>query len=343
MAHGKIIYTPPATRAVSLDGLHFLSRDEAALNAGVQDINFDFLLKVDPTITDSVVWLISKTPASLNSAAGWIAYLDITNRKLGLMLNDGQATPVTVETPANALPEHGNWFYGGVSCDRSGQARFYVAGADAGGGAVSTRPGSLDNSELFRVGAYSAASYRFKGLIGFVRLDLGRVLPAAWWAAEWDRLRYGCLRELSDSLELWQFYDSLAGDGGQDLEWQGGGAPAYADGWPTVIAPISYTFEENYQLNYKSGHLNLADRQRAEDGSAFSYAGAIKRFFRLPFEYFPYSQQAAFAAAWQGQQDLEFYLDADRRRTCWAFIKEPQDLEHQFQERAGGDLYLEET
>jgi hypothetical protein len=343
VTNGKIIYTPPATRALSLDGLHFLSRDDAALNVGVQDFNFDFLIKIDPAITDPTVWLLSKTPASLDSAAGWLAYLDTVNRKLGLILNDGQATAVTVETGANALPAHGNWFYGGGSCDRSGQARLYIAGADAGGGVISSRPGSLDNSELFRVGAYSAASYRFEGLLGFVRLDVGRVLPAAWWAAEWDRLRYGCLRELADSLELWQFYDSLAGDGGLDLEWQGGDTPSYADSWPTVIAPISYVFEENYRRGYESGHLNLADRQRAEDGSAFSHAGAVKRYFRLPFKNIPFTQQAAFTAAWQGQQGLDFFLDADLRRTCQALIKEPQALEHQLQARAEGDLYLEET
>ncbi|MHB9075776.1 MAG: LamG-like jellyroll fold domain-containing protein [Desulfobaccales bacterium] len=343
MANGKIIYTPPETRALSLDGLHFLSRDDAALNMGVQDFNLDFLIKVDPTITDPFVRLVSKATVSLAGAAGWIVQLDTANRKLGLILNDGEVSPVTVETEANALPEHGNWFYGGISADRSGQVRFYIAGADAGGGEVSSRPGSLDNSELFRVGAYSAASYRFDGLIGFVRLDVGRVLPAAWWAAEWDRLRYGCLRELADSLELWQFYDSLAGDGGLDLDWQGGDTPAYADGWPSIIAPLAYTFEENFQRKFEFGHLDFTDRQRAEDGSAFSHAGAIKRYFRLPFKNMPFTQQAALTAAWQGQQDLELFLDAGRRRTCWALIKEAPVMNQQLQERAEGDLSLEET
>ncbi len=350
MAYGKFIYTPAATLALDLDGAHCLSLDNAAFNFGSQDFALDGPVYIDPAVADGECWLAAKGTLTLANASGWHWYYKPASRRLGLRLNDGGATPLTVETPDNALPALGNRPWPAIKVDRGGdQVRFLVDGADVGGGSIAAIAGSLNNSELFRVGGYDAATHCHQGLLEFLRVDLGRLLPAVWYEQEWDRLRYGWPRpqmdEDIDFLAYWGFGEILAdlSDSAFTLVWQGGGDPAYVTGWPGSEGPIEYLFEENFQRDHETGFLDLDARQRAEDGSQSGYAGARKLFYRLPFKLIPRSQRIVLDAAWASPDLVAFYADADLPRTFWGRVQTPPNWKVQQMERADGEVYLEQA
>jgi len=348
--NGKILYTPLQTRCLVLDGAHHLSLDQAAFNPGTGHFGLGVLGQIDADTPDVSICFMRKAPAGVGAdwanLAGWWFGAEKANRRLRLSLNDGNAGAKLNIYSDNDVFEFGSRFDAEVRADRAGQARFFVGGMDVGGGAISTRPGSLDNTNLLRLGGYTSAGEYLKGALDLVRLDHSRLLPDAWYLEEWERLRCGCARYALDFLACWLFGDTLidATPNGFTLAWQGGGDPVFADGWPYSAAPLTYNFEENFNRGFETGYLDLDDKQRAADSSDFTDAAANnKRYYKLSFTNLPVSQQAAFTAAWQPRTSFRFYPDAEKPPAGWFKFTPPPPFVNQFIDRAKADIALEES
>ena len=350
MANGKIIYTPLPTVALEFDGAHYLSLDEAAFNFGTGNFAVDALLMADPAVADAECWIAAKGAADLAGVAGWHFYYKPATRRLGLRLNDGGVTPVSVETDVNGIPALGTYFWARLEVDRVNDvASLFVNGVAAPViGLISAITGSLDNAERLKVGGYDAATHRHQGALEMLRFDSGRLLSAAWRLREWHRLQYGGLRAPRDFLALWTWYgESLADRSAQayTLEYQGGGDPVYLPGWPGSAGPISYTFEDNFEFGHEPGYLDLDDWQRMNDASGLHYPHPNqKKSWLLPFKYLSVEQQAAFDAAWAGKQPLTLYLNADDPSEDGLFLlmKYPL-LQSVFTDRVDAELDLEQA
>jgi len=345
VAKGKIIYPPLASPAISLDGAHYLSLAEAAFNVGTQDFGVDALIYINPAVADSECWIAAKGVTDLANAAGWHWYYKKTSRRLGLRINDGGTTALVVETADNQIPALATRFWARVQADRDGQARFYVNGADVGGGSIAAKAGSLNNSEPLKIGGNTDALNRHQGLINFIRFDAGRILPDAWHPEEWDRIRYGCIPEVADFLARWNFASSLtdASANGYILMWQGTGDPVYSP-WYEDGEVVEYLFAKNFGYGHKPGYLDLDDRQRMLDASDFTYPHPNpKRTFLLPFKNIAPEQQAAFTAAWASKQPVRLYLDADRPQTAIIKIITYPLHESVFSDRVNAELDMEEV
>lgn len=332
MANGKIIYTPILTKALSLDGDHYLNLGSSAFNFGIGNFGVDALFAINAAAGDDEGWIAAKSTWPLNNAAGWHWYYKPGSRRLGLRINDGGVTPVTVETADNAIPALGSKFWARLEIDRTNKlARFYVNSFLAASGDISAVTGSLDNSEPLLV-SYHESSVNLS--LDFLRFDLGRLLSAAWHVKEWDNIRYGMPRKVSDSLAMWNFQESLVDDSENlfTLAWQGGGSPTYVIGYPSVAAPLTYNFRRNFS-RMKEGPqpswLDTDDNQRAINGAAFGYAGALKERWALNFPLINQEQLTAFKAAEASRDQFAFYADAGEPRTFWAKFGErlaPQTL-----------------
>lgn len=349
MANGKIVYTPLTTVGLTLDGAHYLSLDDGSFNPGTGHLGVDFLGALDPTVADSECWLAAKGASSLASAAGWHIYCKPASRRLGLRLNDGGVTPLAVETADNQLPVLGQPFWARVEVDRTNDlARFYVNGSLVASQDISAITGSLNNSELLRVGAYDASTNRFKGRVDLLRFDLARLLAAAWHEQEWYRLYYGCPRQAQDFLAVWTFYGESLIDisaNAFELTWQGGGNPAFETGWPGSAGAIAYPFADNFEIDFEPGHLDLDDNQRMADGSAYNYPHPNqKKTYVLPFKHILPAQQSALVAAWAAKQPIDLCLDADlpKEEGQFQIMKYPL-LRHVFSSRMDAELDLEQV
>ncbi|MBI4643095.1 MAG: hypothetical protein HY743_05055 [Deltaproteobacteria bacterium] len=354
MANGKIIYPPPLARALSLDEAHYFSlADTPAFNVGTGDFVFSCLFYLDSSIgtPTNTKLLAGKGSRDLTSAPGWWVALVPQPGSVEVSFNDGSLTQVYVNS-ANASVLGDRWYLLEVVFNRDENCSIYLfdLAAGTGGliktGAISSRPNSWSNTNAFWVGNWGADAGRyFKGYLGILRLDMGRALPEGEITAEEERVRFGCIPEIADSTALWPFADSLVdlSAAAYTLTWQGGGSPAYVDGWPSAVAPLTYIFEENFECGYEWGYLDFDDNQRAADGSSFTDAGPLKKYFHLPFKQLPISQQAALTAAYQSRVPFQFFLDADRRRTCMAKFAAPPPFIHQFLDRAEVSLDLEES
>jgi hypothetical protein len=312
MANGKMIYTPPATLALTLDEAHYASlADDDAFDLGTGDFALDALVRVDATPADSESWIVAKGAEDLSSASGWHFFYEKANRRLGLRLNDGDASP-TVVYSNNTVFEYGAWFWARVAVDRDGSATFFVNGAAAGSGSVTAAAGSLNNAEALKVGGATTTTKRHLGALGLLRLDKGRLLSVAWVADEWERLRWGCQRSAQDFLEVWLFGGDLAGASAEAyaLTWNGTGDPEYETGWPSADAPLSYTFEANFNFGHQVEWLDLRDRQRALDGSLVEYGPpGEKRRLALDFPLAGLKQALVLEAMYAGGQATDLYLD----------------------------------
>ncbi len=341
MARGKIVYTPAPSRALSLDGSHHLSLASAVFNAGVEDFGHHALVYLEEPDADEA-WICGKGADDLRNKCGWRFIFVRRYMAIGLYINDGQPEPNLFLSPENSVPAYG-WHWLGFTLDRNGDPWFYIDGVpyegyvgageygagDLGAGGSkdpADYPGSLDNDEPLIIGKY------FTGLLDFIRFDYGRAVPAAWWAEEWDRIRYGYPRNMdwftSDFAAAWDFDDELMDlVAGYLPTYEGGGAPAYASGWPYSEAPLEVVFEHNYRHDRIFGHLEQDDYARALDGTLQSYSPAVrKRRFTLPFNTVNHAQMTALLAACTSGEDIGLYLHADYPRTCRARIITPPDF-----------------
>lgn len=336
MANGKIIYLPRLTRGITLDGAHYLSLADASLNLGTGDFGLDALLRIAADTPDNLITICGKRPAAWANNAGYWFGIEKDHKRLRLDLNDGNAGgAVTVVSADDAVNFASPWPWAAVAADRNGQARFLVNGADVGGGAISTRPGSLNNTELFKVGGFDASTDRLKGAIDFLRLDAGRVLPAAWHAAEFERLRYGHKRpEVAaqmDFTEFWDFESDLLGvaAAARTLIYNGGGAPAYENGWPYVDGAITGLLTVNFEWEYTRGVRETDDVDYALNGALRRYLGAKKRTRTLSFRF-----NAQAAAVVEGARDsgneVDFFEDADLPKDFTGIITKMPDLKMTF-------------
>lgn len=344
MARGKIIYTPIITAALSLDGAHYLSLAEAAFNMATGDFGVDFLGQIQADTPDNEVLICGKGVDGLAGAAGWLIYALRDTGQLRLKINDGQASPLVIDSQAAAFTL-GARFWGRADLDRDGQVRFYVAGLDVGGGVISSRAGSLNNSQPLRVGGGAVATNRFKGVLDFIRFDQGRSLPAAWHSEEWDRIRYGFSRDdLQDFLARWQFAQSLLDDSAEEygLTYNGGGSPPYVDGWPYAAAPLEVIFDHNYEYGFRLGHVDTDDLARTIDATLGGYGGGRKRTYFLPFNAIEHPQVTALRAAWAAGGPLDFYLDAAKPRTCYGRIMAPPEFTEIFMNAYEGEVEIQE-
>lgn len=345
MANGKIIYIPLPSVALGFDGLHYLSSDNTAFNAGTGKFGVDVLGSIDPILTGVDCWflLAAKGPADLANAAGWHFYYNPGRRRLGFRINDGGASPVVVETPDNVLPPPGEHFWARLQMDRAGLGQLFAQGLLAASGDISGKAGNVDSAEPFTVGL------NHWGTIDLVRFDLGRLLSAAWHEEEWQRLRYGCFRraeDYEDFLAVWTWYANSLQDllGVYELLYQGEGSPVFEAGWPGSAADLEYLFDENFTFDMEPGYLDLDDNQRMADGSAFNCpAPNQKKSLTLPFQYIQPQQQAAFEAAWAAKQPIKLYLDADRPKQPGLFqIMKYPIQKSVFTNRVNAELDLEQ-
>lgn len=348
--YAKLRWMPRYTQALLLDGSHYASLDDAGLNVGVADFALDFMGGLDADTPDSYATIIGKGPAAFGSSwanhAGFALALDPGTRALRLKLNDGNAADgVTVASNGGVFTLGVN-FWGRVESDRSGQARFYVNGVDVGGGDISSRAGSLDNTYLVKVGAYDGSHDRFKGRLDLLRLDKGRLLGAPWCAQEWERLRWGWPRQLKGFLELWKFQGSLVGDAvsQRPLLWQGGGSSAFADGWPYTGGPLEVQLSYG-RIKWEGENLDLdaVDFNRTLDGTANSYNCFDKRRIVWHLEGIPFSQAMAIRGARLSGELIEVFADVTQDWDMQALMPTPPDLREMVAGFYKGDVEFEEA
>ena len=343
---GKIVYTPISTRAIILDGTHYLSIADSDFNPDTQNFSIHFLGAINPSMAEASGHIAEKAAANLAGARGWRFHYQTTTRQLAFVLNDGGVAELGVATPNNAIPAFGTKFYAVVEVDRSvGVARFYVDGSLVSTGDISAKTGSLDNSEPLVIGSYLGSQYFHKGTIDLLRFDVGRVLLADWHSEEWDRIRYGWPRDAQDFLAFWDFEDSLIDSSpeGYTLTWQGGGSPSYEDGYPTSAAPLTLSFTYG-QLKFGVEDLEIEgeDSERSLDGTLQTYHYFNKRRFTLPFEALSLAQRIGFRSAWMAGGDVDVYLDTDRPRSFQGHIVAPPDLREEAVNLIHGEVEIEE-
>lgn len=343
MGNAKLSWTPRLTKAISLDGSHYLSIDDPTLNLGTGDFCLSALLQVAAGMADAEGWIAAKGALDLALASGWHWFVDKDNLRLGLRLNDGDASPATVYSNNNSISLD-SWFLADVVVDRDGQATFFVNGAAAGGGSMAAAAGTLNNSEEFKIGAYDAANRRVHGAIDFVRLRTGLV-PSSWYAQEWDRVRYGYPRALGDWLEMWDFEETLNGGAAasRTLAWQGSGEPSYADGYPYAVAPLSLVFGKNFKYDYREGFIESHDSARALDGTLNVYGGPLKMRLDITVSNIGFPQKTAIEAAHLSGNPMEFSKDGDFPIDFQGYLMVPPDFRGTHYGRWEGDLEMEEA
>lgn len=335
MAYGKISWTPPLYKALSLDGAHYLSLADAAFNMGAGDFGLEVLVKVDSTMADAEGWICAKGAADLTNVAGWHFLVDKTNRRLGLRLgNAGGGAPTTVYSNAAAFA-YDTDFVGGVTAARGGLATFYVNGAPAGTASIAAKSGSLDNSEPVKIGAYDAANCRLKALLGLVRIDQGRVLPASWFLKEYHRLRFAWYgrawnnlpspQVARDFLEAWNFQSTLIGlsAAARQLTWQGGGPRVFVSGYPYSLGDLTYQFTENFEWEHEESDVNLDSLERTLDSALAHSVYDDKERRRLTFNLVYFSQRTALQAAHRAKGPIRFFLDGGEAYDFRGKIMEP--------------------
>lgn len=326
MANSRIVFVPQTTYALSLDGAHYLSLDAADFNLGAGDFGVDLLFYADPAITAEEKLLAGKTPANLNNLAGWQVFYDAVNQRAGLRLNDGSATPVTVVSDNDSFAK-GLWHWLRADADRDGNGVIYKNGAAVKTGAISTRPGSLDNTELFQIGALGTAF--FKGKIDHLRVDKGRSLPASWHTAEWERLYLGIHPKLLDFPALWKFENSLVDESANLYipTYQPSGSPGYtSDSYLGSRGTIDYTFKCNPNWGDEFSYVDLDGRERLLGGD-LAVSGRARKIIRsMTIEYVLGYQLAVLLSMWENQTAFDFYPDAALPREGSFYLTAPPDV-----------------
>jgi hypothetical protein len=342
MANGKITWAAPPFRAVTLDEAHYLYVASAAFNPGTGDFGIDFLFYPDSTQGDTEGLLCGKGAADMANLAGWQVFVDKTNKRLVLKINDGAATVLTVNSNNDSFAAN-TFSWARLEIDRDGLASFWVNGSAAGSGSISSRAGSLNNSESFKIGGLDAGTNNFKGRLGLLRVDLGRLLPASWVAQEWDRLRYGLPRAPQDFTALWLFGESLADESGTyTLTYAPSATPAYAAGYPS--GTISYTLEKNYRYGLPDAFVDGPSPIRVLNGSFRSHdPGWRKRRLLWEFANIRSGQVTALLAAAAALTPVTCYPDADLPPLAPGLFVRPPEFQQVRLGRFDGDIEVEEV
>lgn len=324
-AYCKIVYEPSASFALQLDGGSFLYTAETSLNPGIGDFACDALVYIDPWFVDTECLLAGQGLVDLSNEVGWHWYYKPASRRLGLRINNGGAEPLEVETEDYILPAPGTWCWLRLAADRDSLASFQINGVEVGSGSISAKSGSLENSEPFRIGGQSATVNRHKGMIGFLRMDMGRLLPAWWLRKEWLSIVFGLPREVMDFKARWNFAGSLTDSSAAGIELIHSGTPEYLSGWPSASGNIDFTFPRNFSYGHKIGYLDLDARDRGWLGNARSYAGGRKKSFILDFKGFGLEQLYALQGA-ALTQPFTFYPAADGPECIMARFNPPPEF-----------------
>lgn len=321
MAYGKITFTPVPDYALSLPETKYLElADTAALDAGAGDLSLSCIFKPDSTMASpaNAKLLAGKGPRDLTGAAGWYVGLVPNIGSVEVSLNDGSATQLYINSPNGSFVlDEAYWLH--VGLDRSANVSMWLGRFSTGvltnikNGAISSRPGSLSNSNALWMGNWGAsAGYYYKGLLSLVRLDIGRLLPDAWIAEEWLRVKWGLARKALDFTACWPFDESLVdlSSAGYTPSYLPSGIPVYVSGYPTALAPLTYIFSQNIGLGHAQGNVPHYQVERARDGTAYAYGQTVKRRWAIPFAGITPDQLFAFQSAYEGAQPIQFHKDA---------------------------------
>lgn len=310
--NGKIVYTPTPVYGLSLDGSHHFELDHADMNVANGDFLLDVVVLIE-TGSPSTVTLIGKPPSSWSGNAGYRFFADTTNKRLGLTINDGDASETTVYSPNNSfsLDSH-RWF--AVRADRDGNATFFVNGVPVGTGDISGCSGSLDNSEPLVIGE------DLEGIITHARIRHS-VLADQWFLPEYYRLAYGYPKTIQDFTAFWTFPQSLVDlSGAYTLTLQGTGEATYVTGWPSVNAPLTCNLDMMFEFPFDTGFIDADANTRTISGALKSYKGCRKRRWSVTFPYLPPPQCIALESIYASGMAFDFYHDAGLPRDCRAMM-----------------------
>ena len=320
MANGKIVYTAALFKSIYLPGANYLSlADTPAFDAGTGDFNISFLFYVHPGISTANYYklLVGKGVMELQDFAGWHISYNPNTDKIKVVMNDGSASPLSFGTTLSV--SKGVWYWLHLNVDRDGDAtlRLYqmMTGAAASETmAIASNPYSMSNSEPFYLGNWGATANRyFQGYIGYLRVDMGRAVPAAWIAKEFDLVRWGAPRKHpADLTETWLFGESLIGesDAAYTMTYYGAGSAYYEPTLPYGLT--TYQFGKNYNYQTEPGYLETNIVERAIDGTARSYRLPVDKKFRNPvYHNVPHSQVAAFWGLWNSRAAFNYHDDGD--------------------------------
>jgi hypothetical protein len=158
----------PGPTAVDLDGSHYLTREDAALDLGTEDFTIEMVLK--PGVLTDGARIISKMATG---GPGYEVCLG-PDGAVQVVMADASGTSILTPSPGLSL-DTAAYHYVAVAGDRDGQFTFCVDGDLGTCGAA--RPGSLNNTEAFTVGRRAdAGSDFFQGRIDLIRIHRGRAL-----------------------------------------------------------------------------------------------------------------------------------------------------------------------
>lgn len=335
VANGKLVFTPYPVYAISLDGSHYLTLSSSDMNVTTGDFQLDAVILIDPA-SSATPTIAGKPPVSWISSPGYLFFIDKANARLGLTINDGSATALTVYSNSSVLTES-EWYWVGVRLDRDGLATFYVNGSQVGTADITSRAGSLSNSQAFVCGN------SLTGKIGHVRVKHG-LIPDRWWLPEYYRLAYGYPRAIQDFTAFWTLPQSLEDlSGGYTLTYSGGGSPSYVDGWPSVYAPLTLNLSIMFEFPHDDGFLDFDSPSRSISGILYSHVGARKRGGRLKFPYVQPPQKIGIDSIYAAGTEFDVYFDSELPLNFQALMVGPPSVTSILHECFSVEIEIEEV
>jgi hypothetical protein len=343
VSNGKIVFYPPASYAISFDESHYLEQaDTAALDVGTGDFSFACLWRLDSTITNTTApkLLVGKGALSMGSLAGWTLAVVPSAHKIRFRFNDGNVTSVAPES-ADDVFVGDRWYWIVGTVDRDGNLNIWLGDFTTGvltlvlTYAVTSRPATWSNSSPLWMGNWGAdpGNY-FKGYLGGVVLDVGRLWSSTWIAEEWLRIKWGLdiTRKARDFTAYWPLNQSLADlQAGYTPSYLPTATPAYVSGPPYASAPLTYTFARNPLYERDLPYVPHYQVERAKDKTAWNYgSGTVKRGANPPFTFIENDQLNAFQSAYEGGRTVNYYQDADNPQSLEpAYITEEPAIKAQ--------------
>jgi hypothetical protein len=314
MGKGRLTWNP-SYKAVQLDATHYLQLyPVTVLNPLTQSFRIAVLVYIDSTISNPSQdrCIVSKWDGNLASDTGYRLYYNPTDLYVAFEINDGDATPATIQS-ANGVLSNNSWNVLVVEIVRNGTAIIYKNGVSVASGDISAKSGSISNSSPFTVGdVFSGGS---KGYVGWLNVNfyLGSATNAL---EEYYRviyghreLRTGCLYPNSYNWSMnGTLVSSLKGLSKvtYTLLCETAGTPVYYDyGLPWSI---NFDFIHNPKRGRQHSYLSLDSVVRTINGDLYYYENASKWHGRLEFGC-QYQQMIAIESAWLQKSALIYYPD----------------------------------